>query len=480
MDVKFGTSGLRGLASDLLSGAAYEHVLAFCEMLAQDGYCRPGEAIHLARDRRDSSPALAAQTAAAIRAAGFIADDCGTAPTPALAHHAFARNHAAIMITGSHIPADRNGIKFYLPGAEIAKAHEQEIARRVRPASMPAEAAAATDGAGEAAAMAAWLARYSGLLAADAFSGMRIGVYEHSSVATDSLAHILEGFGAQIIRFGHSARFVPVDTEAVGEGVEAMFRREASARRLDAIVSTDADGDRPLLADETGAPLPGDLLGWATALWLDADAVATPVTSNSAIRTGAGRTVSRTRVGSPYVIEAIEAARGARARCSVGFEANGGFLLGSPIAIDGKALAALPTRDSVLPLLGALRHARSAGIALSDLRMALGFRATAADRVQDYAPARSGELMRRLREEDGFRDRFLAGMGGGGLDDAAGGVVALDATDGLRFELDGGSIVHFRPSGNAPEMRCYCEAPSAEAAQGLLAAGMSRLRAFGG
>ena len=477
MDVKFGTSGLRGPGRDLLSGAAYRHVLAFCEMLAQDGFCRAGETIHLARDLRDSSPALAGHAAAAIRAAGFAANDCGTAPTPALAHHAFAQGNAAIMITGSHIPADRNGVKFYLPGAEIAKAHEREIVRRLTQALPPADAEEPAHGAGEAAAMARWRERYRGLLADDAFSGMRIGVYEHSSIATDSLAQILEGFGAQIIRFGRSARFVPVDTEAVGEAAATLFRREAGARGLDAIVSTDADGDRPLLADETGAVLPGDLLGWATALWLDADALATPVTSNSAIRSVRGRAVTRTRVGSPHVIEAIEAARSQQARCAVGFEANGGFLLGSDVRIGEKAVSALPTRDSVLPLLGALRHARSNGLALGGLREALGFRATAADRLQDYAPARSGELMRRLREQKGFADRFLAGIGGPG-GGGPGGIVALDATDGLRFELDGGSIVHFRPSGNAPEMRCYCEAPSAAAAQALLAAGMARLADF--
>ncbi|HVI73717.1 MAG TPA: hypothetical protein VM683_01920, partial [Anaeromyxobacteraceae bacterium] len=30
--------------------------------------------------------------------------------------------------------------------------------------------------------------------------------------------------------------------------------------------------------------------------------------------------------------------------------------------------------------------------------------------------------------------------------------------DGLRVTLAGGDIVHLRPSGNAPELRCYAEA----------------------
>jgi len=36
-------------------------------------------------------------------------------------------------------------------------------------------------------------------------------------------------------------------------------------------------------------------------------------------------------------------------------------------------------------------------------------------------------------------------------------VLTLDQTDGLRVEFDTGDIVHLRPSGNAPELRCYAE-----------------------
>ena len=36
-----------------------------------------------------------------------------------------------------------------------------------------------------------------------------------------------------------------------------------SGHRLDALVSTDGDGDRPLIADETGAVLRGDAVGIA-------------------------------------------------------------------------------------------------------------------------------------------------------------------------------------------------------------------------
>nr|WP_163649710.1 hypothetical protein [Modicisalibacter sp. 'Wilcox'] len=45
----------------------------------------------------------------------------------------------------------------------------------------------------------------------------------------------------------------------------------------------------------------------------------------------------------------------------------------------------------------------------------------------------------------------------------------MDITDGLRFALASVDIVHLRPSGNAPEMRCYAESSSAAGAEVLVA-----------
>jgi phosphomannomutase len=43
----------------------------------------------------------------------------------------------------------------------------------------------------------------------------------------------------------------------------------------------------------------------------------------------------------------------------------------------------------------------------------------------------------------------------------------IDTTDGLRMHFANGEIVHLRPSGNAPEFRCYNEAASAARAAEL-------------
>jgi phosphomannomutase len=47
----------------------------------------------------------------------------------------------------------------------------------------------------------------------------------------------------------------------------------------------------------------------------------------------------------------------------------------------------------------------------------------------------------------------------------SGDVVSIDLTDGLRVSFSNGDIVHLRPSGNAPELRCYAESDTQLKAQ---------------
>ena len=54
----------------------------------------------------------------------------------------------------------------------------------------------------------------------------------------------------------------------------------------------------------------------------------------------------------------------------------------------------------------------------------------------------------------------------------------IDRTDGVRMTFDSDEIVHLRPSGNAPEFRCYNEAATADRAGELNAACMKLLESF--
>ncbi|WP_293812074.1 phosphomannomutase [uncultured Bosea sp.] len=459
--LKFGTSGLRGLVSELVGLPTYSHVRAFCAMLREDAAAGQAGEVLIGRDLRSSSPLIASQCAQAVLDAGFTPVDCGALPTPALALAAMERGSPAIMVTGSHIPDDRNGLKFYRATGEIDKADEARIlAWHARLAIAAAPEVSVEPARSEP--IAAYRARYAAFFAADALKGLTVGVYQHSSVGRDVICEVLAALGATAVPLGRSDVFVPVDTEALRPEDEDLARRWAGGSRLDAIVSTDGDADRPLVADETGRFLRGDLVGALTAHFLGADAIVTPVTSNSALdRPGLFESVIRTRVGSPYVIAGMAEARAAGAETILGFEANGGVLLGSDVVQDGRHLPALPTRDAMLPILATLALARHAGKPLSAIAADARFAIALSNRLQEVPQDRTAALIARLDAEDAdFRDSTFAPHGA---------VAARDRRDGLRLTLGNGATVHFRASGNAPELRVYVEAPTPEAAQALLA-----------
>ena len=459
--LKFGTSGLRGLVSELTDAVCMAYTRGFVKHMQARHGLPAGARILVGYDLRSSSPRMAEACMRAIHDLGMRAENCGPVPTPALAFRAMGIGVPAIMITGSHIPDDRNGLKFYRPDGEIDKADEAGILAvldlllggSVR-AETPAIVADATDD---------YFRRCSAILGRGALAGLRIGVYQHSSVARDLLAGLLEEAGADVLPFGRSDVFVPVDTEALRREDVALAEATAQADRLDAIVSTDGDADRPLIADERGHFLRGDSVGLLTARFLDADAVVTPVTSNTAIELcGWFDKVYRTKVGSPYVIAGMEQAIRDGHHRVVGFEANGGVLLGSAVDLDGRFLAALPTRDAMLPIMSIFGMAAARRSKVSALLESLPTRYTRSGRLEHVPAAASGPFLQNLQDA-GQRQRFFA---------AVGSIVDADSIDGVRVVIAGGDVVHYRASGNAPELRCYAEAASETRADELLAWGL--------
>jgi phosphomannomutase len=463
--VGFGTSGARGLADAMTDRVCYLYTVGFLQYLERQALVQPGDQVALAADHRPSSPRIATACAAAAVDLGYQPVYCGHIPSPALAAYAYGRQVASLMVTGSHIPDDRNGIKFNLPSGEILKQDEAGIREQVVtvargqfgpagefeiPRSLPAE-----DGA----AYRAYVARYLDYFPEGCLSGQRVLVYEHSSVAARAMTEIFAGLGADVIRRGYSEAFLPVDTEAVRPEDEQLALDWAASERFDLIVSADGDGDRPLVGDERGRWLRGDVAGVLTAHFLDADSVVTPVSSNTLVeRCGWFARVTRTRIGSPHVIAAMIEERAAGAERVVGYEANGGFLTMMPFETDGRVLEALPTRDAVIVALAVLLSAIRRGVAISQLLNLLPPRFTASDRLKEFPSELSQARIAALEvSQDSFLERFPD----------LGAPASIDTTDGLRITFGNDEIVHLRPSGNAPELRCYTEAATEERAREL-------------
>lgn len=459
--VRFGTSGARGLVAEMSDEVCYAYAAAFLQSVAGSA-----DKVVLGHDLRPSSPRIAAACAAAIQDTGRQVIYAGALPTPALAFYAAQLRAPALVVTGSHIPFDRNGIKFYRAEGEISKADEQamlnavvDLPEVVTPVVLPIPNELVCE---------AYVSRYLDFFGSGMLAGVRVAVYEHSSVARDVLFRILEALGAKVISLGRTDTFVPIDTEAVRPEDVAQARQWAQEYTFDAIVSTDGDADRPLIGDEQGQWLRGDVVGILCAQYLQAQVVVTPVSSNTAVeKCGSFTQVLRTRIGSPYVIAGMEEALLPGDDVIVGYEANGGFLLGSDVVRQGRRLAALPTRDAVLPMLALLSLARERGCKLSQLSQNLPARYTASDRLQNFATAKSQALISQFAVNREFLTQTLAPQSGP--------VLSVDQTDGMRVMFESGDIVHLRPSGNAPELRCYAEADSPERAKLLCDSCLQRI-----
>lgn len=453
MAPKFGTSGLRGLNTELSPALVRDYVAAFLAV------CPFGTGLYLGRDLRASSPAIAAMVVKAAQDSGVAVTDCGAVPTPALALAAMQAGASAVMVTGSHIPADRNGLKFYTPQGEITKADEQAILGALgrTPARTHGAAIAVRSDVSD-----HYIARYVAAFG-DSLDGMRIGIYAHSAVGADLLQDLLTRLGAQTTILGRSKTFIPVDTEALPEPLRVQLRNWACDGAYDAIVSTDADGDRPLVADETGHVVPGDILGQITAAAVGADTVVTPISSNTGVAvSGRFGQVITTPIGSPHVIAAMAKVSGRVA----GYEANGGFLLGFEAATPCGFLPPLLTRDAVLPIVAVLYCARNTGLLRTVAAEPARF--TAADRLQGIPTQKSAAFLDRLIHDSAARHEFLQGLNGQ--------ETTVNLVDGLRITLRDGRIIHLRPSGNAPELRFYTEADSPELAGQTLISGIRILR----
>ena len=535
---RFGTSGVRALVKDLTDLEVYSLTLGTLRYLEQADKAQTGNQpieslrVPIGGDLRPSTKRILGATARALLDAGYQVDYVGTLPTPALTYYALERRILSFMCTGSHIPADRNGQKANRCDGEVLKADEQGIVAAVdavrqqeylraadesmfdssgmltpehRPELPPANRAAET----------LYAERYQRIFPPGRLQGKRIVFYQYSAVGRDLLPRILEHSGAEVIRAGRSDEFIPIDTEAISAAhlqmlAEIVAEQQALHGPVDAIVSTDGDSDRPLIVgvSDSGDPskpalrfFPGDLVGAVVADYLGADSVSVPISANPAVHEhflGNGLTTTKTRIGSPFVIEAMQQAEKEGRGRVVGWEANGGFLVGSEISLNDGLLRPLPTRDALLPLLAVLYAAAEQGVTPSELFDRLPRWYGKADLIDDFPQETSRKILDYLRpsaEEaqwlefrgDGIllRDGCESVVGEWPLDGAEGQsfvqkrrvlerifteargfgeIERINVQDGIRCFFRNGDIAHIRPSGNAPQLRIYAHSRSQERA----------------
>jgi len=536
--LKFGTSGRRGLVVDLTQLEVYINARAELEYLQNlpldQGGIAKGDDFFFAYDLRPSSTTfveqeqgrgeLAQVIVRAILDSGMKPVNLGCIPTPALTFCALSKDKGSIMVTGSHIPFDRNGYKTNTSKGELLKLHEEPIHRAVqqvreRVYKEPFQTSL-FDRNGrmkvghcalppvDSSAILAYVDRYVEFFGGASLKGMSLLFYQHSAVGRDLVLQILRRLGAEVMPIGRSESFVPIDTENITSGQLKTMQALADEAieefgDVHAIVSTDGDSDRPLLlgvdANSRVHFFGGDLVGMVAAEYLGADAVVVPISCNDAIDRSslANALEPKTRIGSPYVIAGMDVALKNGKNTVCGWEANGGFLTGSTIVRNGKTLKALPTRDAVLPILCTLFSAHEKQLSLAELFERLPRRFSCAALLKQFPRKISLKILESCSPVNGvvkeaifqgdqvflldeskveipsdarradlwkIRDRLAVFF------DAEKGfaeIIRMNYTDGVRISFHNGDVAHLRPSGNADELRIYAVADTQSRAKAI-------------
>lgn len=287
-------SDLRGVAVDVGAGVtlgpdqARSAALAFAAFLqARTGVAQPRVA--LGRDPRLTGEALLQAAAEGLAAAGARIVDFGLCATPAMFEAVLALPcEGAIMITASHLPFERNGMKFITAEGGLESAEVRELARAMRP--VPPPAPGAEPEVERVDFLAQYAARLCDFVRARAgkgdkpLAGRRIAVDAGNGSGGFFARLVLEPLGADTTgsQFlepdGRFPNHIPNPEDAVAMQAACDMVRASGA---DAGVILDADCDRAAVVCKGGEPLNRNrLLALLAALCLEEHPGATIVTDS--------------------------------------------------------------------------------------------------------------------------------------------------------------------------------------------------------
>ncbi len=453
-NIKFGTSGMRGKVSDWTNEVIYFSVVSFLKSHLSTYPNISFNRVAIAGDLRPSTDHFLEVVSTAIKDLGYGVDYCGKISTPALMLYSVKNSIPSIMVTGSHIPDDRNGLKFHKYDGEILKSDEEiilneeidtskEVVISIKLSDLNVNPIPETE----------YIGRYVNFFGMDSLKGLKIGLYGHSAVGRDIVYEIFTSLGAEVTKVGFSDKFIPVDTEAIREDDIKLAKEWVNEYKFDSIISTDGDSDRPLISDEKGTWIRGDVLGIIVSKYLGMEAVVTPISSNSSVDLQGFNKVVRTKIGSPYVIDSLKQLTSEGFKSS-GYEANGGYLLATDISEQGNVLNKLVSRDAVLPMLSLIAYSKKLNLTISEVVLTFEKRFTSSRKVDNFPTEKSKEIISGFYENGEIDQTRVKDFFKSILDLE---ISDINTLDGVRITYKNNYVLHIRPSGNAPELRCYTE-----------------------
>lgn len=434
----FGTSGIRGNATTLFTNQFCFDIgrsfAIFLDRHKEDG------SVAVGMDPRPSSPRIKNAFIDGLIYEKRNVYFESVVPVPAinwLLIPGVARGGA--MITGSHINLNLNGIKFFAFKEEILKEHEREIEEiysevKKKIIYTPSGSEVETDTFAE--------DHYLGML-----TGLSFQPYPNWRVVVDpgngAQYRIIPrlfgelGIEATVINDDPDLGLIVRDTEQ--EGSFAELQKKVVESKADFGIGYDTDGDRVVFVDEKGAYIPGDYIGTLLAKESESDTIVTPFGTSQVIEM-INKKVIRTKVGSPYVVEAMK-----KSGSGFGFEANGG-------AISSEIML---TRDGGSTTVKVLNLLKKTGLTMSQLVLTIPRFFLWRDKIA--CPRELNNIvLRRMKE------KFVNGK--------------FEELDGLKIWLDKETWILFRPSKNAEEFRVFSEAKDQVSAKALTDQGIMLVR----
>ncbi|MFE4002344.1 phospho-sugar mutase [Nocardioides sp. YIM B13467] len=463
--LQFGTAGLRGAL-----GAGPNRMNRVVVIKAAAGLARyllatgaQGPVV-IGYDARHNSDVFAQDTAEVMTGAGLQALVMPRSlPTPVLAYAVKALGASAgVMVTASHNPPQDNGYKVYLgDGSQIVPPADIEIAKRIaavdKVSSVPQGPAGQTISEDL---VDSYLDTVVGLLAEGGPRDLRTVYTPLHGVGGDlvNLAMKFAGFPEPLVVKEQERPDPDFPTVAFPNPEEpgAMDRAMALASKkgADLVIANDPDADRCAAAIPVGKKwrmLTGDEVGALLATHLIRKGVtgtyAASIVSSSLlgkIAAAAGQAYAETLTGFKWISRAPGLA--------FGYEEALGYCVDPEHVRDKDGISAL----LLLCELAASLKAEGRGLAdlLDELAVEHGLHATTQLSVRLEDPAQIAAAMQRLRDRP---VTALAGATVQQLDDLTTGIGGLPPTDGIRYQLAGGSRVIVRPSGTEPKIKCYLE-----------------------
>ena len=293
---------------ELTDKAVYDLTGGFCAFLLSRGV-KQGARVAVGHDSRISAERIKAQVISALRDFGFFALDCGLASTPAMFMTTVDFNcRAAVQITASHHPYDRNGLKFFTERGGVDSGDLDEIIENA--AALPAPSAV-RGGFDTADYMSVYAARLRRMICEE----VNAADYEHPL----SGFHIIVDAGNGVGGFYASQVLAPLGADTSGsqfldpdgmfqnhapnpENKEAMASVSAATVKVNADLGVifDTDVDRASCVDQSGKEINRNrLVALASIIALEGNAGGTIVT-DSVTSTGLTDFINHTLGGVHY------------------------------------------------------------------------------------------------------------------------------------------------------------------------------------